>query len=87
MTSDRPYRRSLGLDRAIQELKDFAGSQFDPCVVEEFITILLEEADMETGEVICDNHDEVKEPDHDESITYSEVLIRIDDQSGQESIS
>ena len=43
MTSDRPYRKSLGKEKAIQELKDFSGRQFDPCVVEEFISVLSEE--------------------------------------------
>jgi putative nucleotidyltransferase with HDIG domain len=87
MTSDRPYRQSIGLDRAIQELKDFAGSQFDPCVVEEFITILLEQDDMDSGEVIPDNQDEVTEPFYCESVKSAAVITRSDDQSGQENIS
>lgn len=33
MTSDRPYRRHLSRDQAINELKRHAGSQFDPKVV------------------------------------------------------
>ena len=87
MTSDRPYRQSIGIGRAIQELKDFAGSQFDPCVVEEFMTILLEQDDMDSGEVIQDNQDEVTEPFYCESVKSAEVITRSDDQSGQESIS
>ncbi len=34
MTRDRPYRRSLGRTRAVQELWRGAGTQFDPQVVE-----------------------------------------------------
>ena len=39
MTYDRPYRPSIGLDNAIQELKYCAGSQFDPEMVEVFLEI------------------------------------------------
>jgi HD-GYP domain-containing protein (c-di-GMP phosphodiesterase class II) len=34
MTSDRPYRRAMSLERAKEELRRHAGSQFDPRVVE-----------------------------------------------------
>jgi putative nucleotidyltransferase with HDIG domain len=37
MTSTRPYREGLAHDIAFQELKDFAGSQFDPDLVPKFI--------------------------------------------------
>lgn len=40
MISDRPYRRSLGRDRAIRELREHAGSQFDPAVVAALLTAL-----------------------------------------------
>lgn len=30
ITSDRPYRKSLGYEKAIQELRDCSGTQFDP---------------------------------------------------------
>ena len=39
MTSDRPYRKALAPDVAIEELKRWAGIQFDPQVVEVFIEI------------------------------------------------
>ncbi len=87
MTSDRPYRQSIGLDRALQELKDFAGSQFDPCVVEEFISILVEQDDMDNKEIIQDNHDEVTEPFYCESTKNTVLITGTDDQSGQENIS
>src|SRR5439155_13497963 len=34
MTTDRPYRKALSLQRAIEELKKYAGVQFDPKLVE-----------------------------------------------------
>jgi ribonuclease P protein subunit RPR2 len=40
MTSDRPYRRSIGCDRALEEIVDGAGSQFDPDVVEAFAAMM-----------------------------------------------
>lgn len=43
MTTDRPYRKALSRDRAIQEIKKNAGSQFDPEVVEVFLSAIKEE--------------------------------------------
>lgn len=43
MTSDRPYRKALGLEAATAELRRCAGSQFDPRVVEAFIALLERE--------------------------------------------
>ncbi len=40
--SDRPYRRKLGQKEAIKELKEGAGSQFDPKVVEIFLSVLFQ---------------------------------------------
>lgn len=40
MTSDRPYRRALSLEEAVDRLERGAGSQFDPDVVEAFIALL-----------------------------------------------
>jgi HD-GYP domain-containing protein (c-di-GMP phosphodiesterase class II) len=37
MTTDRPYRKALSYEFAIEELKRCAGTQFDPKVVEAFI--------------------------------------------------
>ncbi|MGA9874584.1 MAG: diguanylate cyclase [Solirubrobacteraceae bacterium] len=44
MTSDRPYRDSIGYDAAIAELRHCAGTQFDALVVEAFIAALRREA-------------------------------------------
>jgi HD-GYP domain-containing protein (c-di-GMP phosphodiesterase class II) len=40
MTSDRPYRKALPADEAIDELVDCAGSQFDPQVIEALTDVL-----------------------------------------------
>ncbi len=40
MTYDRPYRRALGKEGAINELKANSGTQFDPQVVEVFLKII-----------------------------------------------
>ena len=43
MSSNRPYREALSREEAIQELQDYAGTQFDPRVVEEFLAVIDEE--------------------------------------------
>ena len=43
MTSDRPYRKAMSKEKAIEELKKGAGTQFDPKVVEAFIKVLSRE--------------------------------------------
>ena len=45
MTSDRPYRGSLPRDKALQEILDGAGTQFDPKVVRAFMAL------VERGEI------------------------------------
>lgn len=42
MTSDRLYRSSIGIERAKEELKNGRGTQFDPRIVDVFLTILHE---------------------------------------------
>lgn len=44
MVSDRPYSKPKTKDQAIAELKRCAGTQFDPRLVEMFLTVLSEEA-------------------------------------------
>jgi putative nucleotidyltransferase with HDIG domain len=38
MTTDRPYRKGLSLEKAFEELRKGAGTQFDPAVVDAFFT-------------------------------------------------
>jgi diguanylate cyclase (GGDEF)-like protein/putative nucleotidyltransferase with HDIG domain len=44
MTSDRPYRDSIGYEAALAELQRCAGTQFDEFVVEAFLAALQREA-------------------------------------------
>lgn len=43
MTSDRPYRKALSHEQAVEELKREAGRQFDPQIVEAFLQMLHED--------------------------------------------
>lgn len=43
MTSSRPYRKGLSNDIAFQELREFAGTQFDSHIVENFIAAIERE--------------------------------------------
>ena len=45
MTSDRPYRKALPLDIVFAELTKFAGSQFDPMVVDAAVRLLGDEGE------------------------------------------
>jgi len=42
MTTDRPYRRGLSLDYAIEQLRQGEGKQFDPQLTETFIRIVTQ---------------------------------------------
>ncbi|MEX2587172.1 MAG: HD domain-containing phosphohydrolase [Actinomycetota bacterium] len=42
MTTDRPYRASVGKEAALQQLRAGAGAQFDPDVVAEFVALVQE---------------------------------------------
>jgi diguanylate cyclase (GGDEF)-like protein len=46
MVSDRPYREGRGIDAAIAELRRCSGSQFDPTVVDAFVTVVAERASV-----------------------------------------
>jgi putative nucleotidyltransferase with HDIG domain len=37
MTSDRPYRKGFPFERAIEEIRNLGGTQFDPAMVEAFL--------------------------------------------------
>lgn len=46
MTNDRPYRKALSREEALKELKQCAGTQFDPEIVDLFFTVFV--ADQES---------------------------------------
>ena len=54
MVSDRPYRRALPSEEAIQELTRCAGTQFDPAVVDAFAMALLRPSVNEIDEIELD---------------------------------
>ncbi len=43
MTTDRPYRKAMSKQAAVEELKRCSGGQFDPELVEVFLSVLKEE--------------------------------------------
>lgn len=43
MTTDRPYRKALPSDDALREIVKKAGTQFDPEIVEAFLSVIREE--------------------------------------------
>jgi len=49
ITTDRPYRKGLSHEWAIQELKKFAGIQFDPVYVEAFINAFEKDKQQQSG--------------------------------------
>jgi putative nucleotidyltransferase with HDIG domain len=42
VTSERPYRKGMPLERAIEIIKEGCGTQFDPKVVEAFLEIMIQ---------------------------------------------
>jgi response regulator RpfG family c-di-GMP phosphodiesterase len=46
MTVGRPYKQRMSTERAVQELFDCAGTQFDRDVVEAFATVLVENGQL-----------------------------------------
>ncbi len=42
MTTNRPYRKALPMEKVIRELREFSGIQFDPDIVEIFLSLLQE---------------------------------------------
>lgn len=42
MIVSRPYRKGMSIEKAIQEIKDNSGTQFDPYVVEKMLELYKE---------------------------------------------
>ncbi|MGH2590359.1 MAG: HD-GYP domain-containing protein, partial [Actinomycetota bacterium] len=47
MTSDRPYKRAMELESAVEEIRRCSGSQFDPAIVDVFLEARLDEWDVQ----------------------------------------
>ena len=58
IVTDRPYRRGKSIEAAIQELRDFAGRQFDPDIVAIFIEAIRK--NREKLDIIYNLGDEVE---------------------------
>ncbi|MFP4498306.1 MAG: HD domain-containing phosphohydrolase [Vulcanimicrobiota bacterium] len=57
MTSDRPYRKAMTLERALTELKDNMGTQFDPKVVSVFLDLINSEENW-LNSILTNQHNE-----------------------------
>lgn len=65
MVSPRPYRQAMAEKRAIQELKNFSATQFDPAVVDAFANLMVPRLDWEK-EITPTLFEEVKLPIEEE---------------------
>jgi hypothetical protein len=59
MVSDRPYRKGIQSTDALEELNKFAGTQFDPAIVEVFTEIILAREEVNKPEEVNRLPDEV----------------------------
>jgi len=60
MTSNRPYRMALTQDEAFNELREGAGAQFDPDMVEAFVR-MIERGSLRYGAVVRMTDEEARE--------------------------
>ncbi len=51
MTNDRPYRKALTREQAINEIEKFSGKQFDPVLAKKFIEILNLDCNIEKAKL------------------------------------
>jgi HD-GYP domain-containing protein (c-di-GMP phosphodiesterase class II) len=51
MTTERPYRKAMTLDQAVDELRRCSGTQFDPVVVETLVASIESDLDTVAGDV------------------------------------
>ena len=49
MVNDRSYRKALSPEYAMQEIRDNAGTQFDPVIAQAFLELLCENEDLKLG--------------------------------------
>jgi putative nucleotidyltransferase with HDIG domain len=73
MTSDRPFRRARSREKAILEIRDCAGCQFDPDLAKEFIALLESQASDVPMDLLART---VSEPARDRAPAASSVQSR-----------
>src|SRR5215467_12326926 len=66
MTSNRSYRRAQRMSEAIEELRKGAGSQFDPAMVDAFISALHREGWKPQEPALPGSHQILTSQDHDD---------------------
>ena len=59
MNTDRPYRSALGAEEAIRRLREGSGTQWDPRVVEAFVSVILH-GDLPLGDLGLPDDDEAE---------------------------
>jgi HD domain len=78
MTSARSYRAARGIDEAVDELRKGAGSQFDPALVDAFITALRREGWQPSERAAAPQaRDTVTAQDHDDPTAPLQVIESI----------
>lgn len=50
MTSDRPYRKALSVNQAVETLLEGRGSQWDPTIVDAFVEMIMNRIDEKSIE-------------------------------------
>ncbi len=66
MTSDRPYRKAMSHEEAMEEIRENSGTQFDPEVVEVFDELMGSRPDLHARpHAISDEHIDHDEPEAD----------------------
>jgi len=55
ITNDRPYRKAMTVDYALEEIAKSAGSQFDPLIARLFIEMINNQILIANGENLLDS--------------------------------
>ena len=58
MTSDRPYRKALSVDQALQILLEGRGTQWEPRIVNAFVDMIISQTEESPAEEYAKQHSE-----------------------------